>query len=327
MTQLKITVFDCGDDEADAFRTLSPRFGIEAATTRLSVLEIGTHRKPGSRCISVGHRSRITASDLSALKESGVQHISTRSIGYDHIDTKAALKLGITVSNTAYPPDGVADYTLMLMLMALRDMKTSLFRTAHSDFRLPDRRGRELRDMTVGIIGAGRIGRAVQERLRGFGCRILLCDQNDNADCVPLYRLLEESDLITLHVPLNDGTYHMLGKEQFHIMKPGAFLINTARGALIDTPELIRALESGRLGGAALDVVEGEEGVFYSDCSHKPLSNPFLSKLSGMPNVTVTPHTAYYTGRVLYDTVEKTLTNCLDFETRYAQNAAQKWSR
>ncbi|MCM1104479.1 MAG: D-lactate dehydrogenase VanH-A [Clostridium sp.] len=312
--QTKITVFDCEDDEAGVFRTLSPRFGIEPVMTKQSVPASHAVPFPETRCISVGHKSRITASDLLTLRDAGVQFLSTRSIGYDHIDTEAAGRLGITIANAAYAPDGVADYTLMLILMLLRSAGFSLSRTAHFDFRLPPCRGKELRDMTVGIIGAGRIGRAVQKRLRGFGCRILLCDQNDSADCVPLCLLLKESDLITLHVPLSDVTYHMLGQEQFLQMKPGAFLINTARGALIDTPELIRALNAGRLGGAALDVLEDEEGFFYFDWSHKSVSHPFLSALSDMPNVIVTPHTAYYTDRILYDTVEKTLANCADFE-------------
>ena len=106
----------------------------------------------------------------------------------------------------------------------------------------------------------------------------------------------------------------MIGREQLKIMKPGAFLVNTGRGALIDTDELIKALESDQIGGAALDVLEGEEGLFYFDCSQKPIDNQYLLTLQKMPNVIITPHTAYYTGRVLYDTIKKTLLNCLNFE-------------
>lgn len=313
---MRITIFDCEDDEAEVFRELSSDFGIEPVMTKLPAAKHAENPDFRNRCISVGHKSRITRSDLLALKDSGVKYISTRSIGYDHIDTDAANRLGITVSNTVYSPGGVADYTLMFMLMVIRNAKPAILRTEHNDFRLAHCRGKELRDMTVGIIGAGRIGRAVQERLQGFGCRILLCDQNSSEDCIPLCDLLLQSDMITLHVPLSTETYHMLGREQFHAMKQGAFLINTGRGALVDTPALIEALDDGRLSGAALDVMEGEEEIFYFDCSHKPISNPFLPKLSKMPNVIITPHTAYYTDGVLYDTVRKTLLNCLDFERR-----------
>lgn len=312
---MKITVFDCEEDETAIFHELSPRFGIEPVMTKLPAAKLSLNPEFRNCCISVGHKARITEADLLALKESGVQYISTRSIGYDHIDTDAAGRLGITVSNAAYAPDGVADYTLMLILMAIRGTKSAILRAEHSDFRL-SRRGKELCDMTVGIIGAGRIGRAVQNRLRGFGCRILLCDQNNDADCIPLCDLLQKSDIITLHVPLSAETYHMLGKEQLHSMKQGAFLINTGRGSLVDTQELINVLEDGRLGGAALDVVEGEEAFFYSDCSHRAIHNPFLPKLQKMSNVIITPHTAYYTDRVLYDTIEITLRNCFEFERR-----------
>jgi D-specific alpha-keto acid dehydrogenase len=109
-------------------------------------------------------------------------------------------------------------------------------------------------------------------------------------------------------------TYHLIGREQIEIMKPGAFLINTARGGIVDTDALIQALKNGRLGGAALDVLEGENGVFYFDCKGKPIDNPFLLELQKMPNVIITPHTAYHTERALRDTVEKTLLNCLGFE-------------
>lgn len=313
---MRITIFDCEDDEAEVFRALSPRFGIEPVITPLPASKHGGHPDFRNRCISVGHKSRITESDLLALKDSGVNYISTRSIGYDHIDTEAAGRLGIAVSNAAYSPDGVADYTLMLILMAIRSAKPTLLRAEHHDFRLNPCRGRELRNMTVGIIGAGRIGRAVRKRLTGFGSRVILCDQNNGEGCVPLCDLLPQSDIVTLHVPLGAETYHMLAEKQFHSIKQGAFLINTGRGALVDTPALIDALTSGRLSGAALDVLEGEEGLFYSDCSHKPFHHPFLPKLQAMPNVIVTPHTAYYTDRVLYDTVEKTLRNCLDYENQ-----------
>jgi D-specific alpha-keto acid dehydrogenase len=315
-----ITVFGCEKDEAYVFRELSPRFGVTPTLTRAPVAECGAIPAAGNLCVSVGHKSRVSESHLIALREAGVRYISTRSAGCDHIDTKAAHKMGITVGNVAYSPDGVADYTLMLMLMAIRGAKSIVVNADSFDFRLNAIRGKELRDMTVGVVGTGRIGKAVIERLRGFGCRVLAHSRGCEAGrgFVPLCELLAQSDMITLHTPLNTNTYHMIGREQIEIMKRGAFLVNTGRGSLVDTGELITALEAGKLGGAALDVLEGEEGFFYFDCSQKPISHPFLLKLQRMPNVIITPHTAYYTSRALYDTVEKTLLNCLDFERRQA---------
>lgn len=313
---MRLTVFDCEDDEASAFRSLSPRFHIETGMTKLPVRHYSIQQDLHSRCISIGHKSQITAADLKALHAAGVALIITRSIGTDHIDTDAAARLGITIQNTPYAPDGVAEYTVMLILMAIRGMRPLLLRTAQNDWRLNAGRGKELRDMTVGVIGAGRIGRAVAQRLSLFGCRILLCDAGDRTDCVPMDDLLRESDIVTLHTPLTAETHHMIGKQQFHLIKRGAFFINTARGALIDTAELICALKDGRVSGAALDVLEEEEGIFYSDHPQKAACHPFLAELCAMPNVLITPHTAYYTDRVLYDTVEKTLADCLNFERR-----------
>jgi D-specific alpha-keto acid dehydrogenase len=318
MKSTGITIYGCERDEAEVFNELSPRFGVIPAITHAAVSETNILLALGNHCISVGHKSRISKPILLALKKSRVRYISTRSIGCNHIDVKAAESMGIVVGNVAYSPGSVADYTLMLILMAIRNAKSIVGSAEKYDFRLDSVRGKELRDMTVGVLGTGHIGKAVIERLRGFGCRILACGRNKeaSADYVSLRELLQKSDILTIHVPLCPDTYHLIGREQIKVMKQGAFLVNTARGALVDTDALITALENGKLGGAALDVLEGEEGLFYFDCTQKPIDNQFLLRLQKMPNVIITPHTAYYTGRALYDTVEKTLLNCLDFERR-----------
>jgi D-specific alpha-keto acid dehydrogenase len=182
---------------------------------------------------------------------------------------------------------------------------------------LNDVRGKELRDLTVGVIGTGSIGAAVIARLRGFGCRILAHDSHPKktiADYVPLDELLQQSDVITLHTPLTADTNHLLNRRRIEKMKHGAFIVNTGRGALLDTKALISGLESGRLGGAALDVLEGEEGIFYADHSGKPIESKSLLRLQELPNALISPHTAYYTDHALRDMVENSLTNCLDFE-------------
>jgi len=316
MKSIGITIYGCEKDEADMFIELSPRFGVIPNITRSAVSENNVRLACGNRCISVGHKSEVSESVLLALKESGVKYISTRSIGCNHIDMKAAQSMGIAVGNVAYSPGSVADYTLMLMLMAIRNAKSIVSRAEERDFRLERVRSKELRDITVGVLGTGHIGKAVIERLRGFGCPVLANGHNKEAatSYVSLSELLQRSDILTIHVPLRADTYHMIGHEQIQAMKQGAFLINTARGGIVDTDALIKALENGKLGGAALDVLEGEEGLFYFDCTQKPIDNQFLLRLQKMPNVIITPHTAYYTGRVLRDTVEKTILNCLDFE-------------
>jgi D-specific alpha-keto acid dehydrogenase len=321
MTNLGITVYGCEQDEADLFNELSARFGVVPTITTETVSEASAVSAPRNRCISVGHKSEISGRELRALKQCGAEYVSTRSIGVDHIDLDAAEKLGIAVEHVVYAPDGVADYTLMLMLLMIRNAKEIVSSAARADFRMASVRGKDLRDMTVGVVGVGNIGEAVIARLRGFGCRVLACNNRPKtatAQFVSLQELLAESDIVTLHVPLNSETRHLIGRRQLDSMKRGAFLVNTGRGALVDTKALIAALDRGSLGGAALDVLEGEEGLFYFDCTTRPIDNQFLLRLQEMPNAIVTPHTAYYTGRALRDTVENTLTNCLKFERNRA---------
>jgi D-specific alpha-keto acid dehydrogenase len=313
-----ITIYGCGQDEAVLFRELAPRFGVVPTITAAPVSAANIVLADGNRCISVGHKTHITNSTLLALSQAGVEYISTRSIGYNHIDLKYAQSVGITVGNVAYSPDSVADYTLMLMLMAVRHAKSMIRRADIHDYRLNDVRGKELRDLTVGVVGTGRIGAAVMDRLRGFGCRVVAYDTVPEAaaEYVPLDELLRHSDIVTLHTPLTSDTHHLLNRHRIEQLKRGAYIINTGRGPLIDTEALISALESGRLGGAALDVVEGEEGIFYADCRDEPLESKPLARLQEMPNVLISPHTAYYTDHALSDTVENSLANCLEFESR-----------
>jgi len=311
-----ITVYGCGRDEAAVFREMAPRFGVLPAVTEAAVSEANVELASGSRCISVGHKTPITISTLLALSQAGVEYISTRSIGYDHVNVKYAESVGISVENVAYSPDSVADYTLMLMLMAVRNAKSTIRRADIHDYRLNGERGKELRDLIVGVIGTGRIGAAVIDRLRGFGGRVLAYDSHPAtaADYVPLDELLRLSDIVTLHTPLNAGTHHLLDSRRIELMKPGAFIINTGRGALLDTEVLVPALESGRLGGAALDVLEGEGGIFYADCRNKSIGNTLLLRLQRLPHAIISPHTAYYTDHALRDIVENSIVNCLEFE-------------
>jgi D-specific alpha-keto acid dehydrogenase len=308
-----ITVYGCGQDEAAVFREMAPRFGVVPTITEAAVSEGNSALAFGNRCISIGHKAQVTNPTLLALSEAGVTYISTRSVGCNHIDVTYAERVGIRVEPVAYSPDSVADYTVMLMLMAVRDAKSVIRRADVHDYRLSDARGKELRDLTVGVIGTGRIGAAVIQRLRGFGCRTLAYDTRpaSSADYVTLDALLERSDIVTLHTPLTAETHHLLDRHRMERMKHGAVIVNTGRGGLLDTEALVGALERGRLGGAALDVLEGEEGIFYADCSDRPIDSPLLLRLHELPNVLISPHTAYYTDHALEDTVANSLTNCV----------------
>ena len=313
-----IAIYGCEDDEAALFRAMAPRLGVVPTITAAAVSEDNVGLARGARCISVGHKTDVTNATLRALSAAGVAYISTRSVGRNHIDVDEAERVGISVGTVAYSPDSVADYTLMLMLMAVRHAASILRRSDAHDYRLNDVRGRELRDLTVGVIGTGRIGSAVLDRLRGFGCRTLAHDVRPSAaaDHVALDDLLAQSDVVTLHTPLTAATRRLLDRRRIERMKQGAVVVNTGRGALLDTEALVTALERRRLGGAALDVLEGEEGIFYTDCSDTPIENRLLLRLHELPNVLVSPHTAYHTDHALRDVVEQSLINCLTFAAR-----------
>jgi D-specific alpha-keto acid dehydrogenase len=312
-----ITIYGCGQDEAVLFEEMAPRFGVVPTITEAAVSEGNVMLACGNRCISVGHKTQIADSTLLALSHAGVTHVSTRSIGSNHLDVRYAESVGISVATVSYSPDSVADYTLMLMLMAVRNAKSMVSRAEAHDYRLPAARAKELRDLTIGVIGTGRIGTAVIERLRGFGCRVLTHDRRSerSAEWVSLDELVRQSDVVTLHTPLSADTHHLLDRRRIEQMKRGAYVINTGRGSLLDTEALLRALESARLGGAALDVLEGEEGIFYADCSSKAIDNALLLRLQALPTVLISPHIAYYTDHALRDTVENTIVNCLRFES------------
>ena len=204
----------------------------------------------------------------------------------------------------------MADYTVMLLLMSIRKAKQILQRTNIQDYTLKGNLGRELKDMTVGVIGTGRIGRTVVRHLSGFGCRLLAYDIVESesvkqyAQYTDLETIYRECDIISLHVPGLEENYHMINKDTFAKMKDGVILINAARGMLINTNDMIEALESGKIGYAALDTIENEAGLYYLNRETDILANHDRAILSAFPNVLVSPHMAFYTERSVQDMVE-----------------------
>jgi D-lactate dehydrogenase len=317
MSDLKIAVYNYRDfDEAAYFEKFSAKYGVEIVICRETPNPENARLAEGCVGVSV-ITTAITEDIIKVWKEMGVQHISTRTIGYDHVDVKAAARYGITVSNVAYSTGSVADYAVMLILMALRKMKMIMKRADGLDYSLQGSIGRQLGDLTVGVIGTGKIGAHVIRNLSGFGCRILANDPYEK-DSVKQYAayvdrdtLFAESDVITFHVPAVEGTYHIVTKETIAKMKDGVVLVNTARGSVINTPDLIDALECGKVGAAALDVVENELGIFYGDYKYKVIGHREMSILKDMPNVLMLPHMAFYTENAVSDMVEHSIQSIL----------------
>lgn len=258
---------------------------------------------------------------LKAFHDVGVRYISTRSIGYEHIDVDYAHSLGMRVSHVVYSPNSVANYTIMLILMACRNMPWIMKKADCQDYSLNGKVGKELSTSTVGVIGTGNIGKTVVKHLSGFGCRILAYSLYEDeevkkyAEYVSLDELIKQSDIITLHVPGNAENTHLIDTAAFEKMKDGVIIVNTARGLIIDTQALIAALKSGKVGYAALDTFEGEVGLYYLNKEMQRLDNDNMALLKSFPNVILSPHMAFYTEQAVSDMVENSIKGLLGFES------------
>ena len=243
----------------------------------------------------------VTEEMMAAFRKEGVKYLACRSIGYDHVDVQKAHAMGFRVSNVGYTPNGVANYAIMLMMMSLRRMAYILKRADLQDYSLQGKIGRDISACTIGVIGTGKIGTTVIQHLSGFGSRILAYDLYPNdtvrkyAAYTDLDTLLKESDVITLHTNATDANYHLINEKTLAEMKDGAVIVNTARGKLIDDTALIKALRSGKVGAAALDVLENENGLYYYNRMGDVLEQNNMAILRTFPNVILSPHTAFYT--------------------------------
>lgn len=313
---MKIFVYNYRDfDEAEFFEEFSKEYQVELGIYRETPSLENAHLAAGYPYVSI-ITTKIDRALMEKFASLGVKMISTRTVGYDHIDLEAAKQCHIAVSNVSYSPECVADYTVMLMLMAIRKMKRILQREEINDFSLPGIQGKELHNFTVGVIGTGRIGYSVIRDLKGFGCDIYACDVRENeavkefAEYVSLNEIYKRCDLITLHMPLTEENFHLIDRVAIAKMREGVVLINTARGGLIDTKALIEGLESGKIGAAGLDVIEDEFGMYYYDRKADVLSKRDLYILRGFPNVIVTPHMAFYTDQAVSDMVKNSIESC-----------------
>lgn len=299
-------------DERPYFDQYAEKYGIHIVSTAESPTLENADLAKGCRFVNV-ITTPIQRPLLERFHALGVRYLVTRTIGYDHIDTRAAQELGIQIANTPYGPDGVAEYTILLMLMCIRKMRSIQHRFEGQDYTLKGLLGRELSDMTVGVIGTGRIGTRLIQMLTGFGCKVLAYSPHPNetaaqhATYCSLETLLRDSDLITLHAPATDATWHMLDASAFSSMKDGVVLINTARGALMDTDALLANLQTGKIGALGLDVLENESALFYYDRREELLPNQDLYLLKSYPNVVITHHMAFYTQQCVETMVRDSL--------------------
>jgi D-lactate dehydrogenase len=283
---------------------------------RLTAETASTARGASAVCVFVN--DRVDRPCLEVLHEVGVRCVALRCAGFNNVDVAAARALGIRVVRVpAYSPHAVAEHTLGLLLTLNRKIHRAYNRVREHNFSLSGLVGFDLHGKTVGVLGTGRIGRITAEIFRGFGCSVIAYDpmpqsawaSANRVSYTDMEAVLSGCDILTLHLPLTAETHHLLNEQSLARLRPGAFVINTSRGKLIDSTALIHHLKSGRLGGVALDVYEEEAGVFFEDHSGTVLQDDELTLLLSFPNVLITSHQAFLTSEALTEIARVTIDN------------------
>jgi D-lactate dehydrogenase len=319
---MKVAFFSTKHYDREFFEAVNQTFGHELVffeprlTPETSPLAIGFP----AVCAFVN--DVLNAKVLAALASQDTRLIALRSAGFNHVDLAAAKKLGLTVLRVpAYSPYAVAEHTVALMLALNRKIHRAYNRVREGNFALEGLLGSDLHGQTVGIIGTGKIGQIVARIMQGFGCRLLAYDLYPSAECeqlgvryLTLPELFGQADIISLHCPLTPENYHLINPSTLDQMKHGVMLVNTSRGALIDTLAVIETLKSGQVGYLGLDVYEEESDLFFEDLSDRVIQDDVFARLLTFPNVIITGHQAFFTHNALERIAEVTLANISDFE-------------
>lgn len=289
---------------------------------RLDVETCGLARDHDAVCVFVN--DDVSRAVLERLAGWDIELVLTRSAGFNHIDLPAARELGMRVGRVpAYSPWAVAEHAVALVLAANRKIHRAWNRVREGNFALNGLLGFDLHDKTVGVVGTGKIGKQFATIMLAFGCDVVAHDPSPDPDLAsrpgvrvaPLDELFAVSDIISLHCPLTPETRHMIDRDAIARMKEGVMLVNTGRGALVDTRAVIDGLKSGRIGNLALDVYEEEEQYFFEDRSNVVLQDDVLARLMTFPNVLITAHQGFFTREALEKIAEVTIGNATAFES------------
>ncbi|MBA9077522.1 2-hydroxyacid dehydrogenase [Rufibacter quisquiliarum] len=270
----------------------------------------------GSKAVALFTSDDASLHVLEKLHVLGVHYVALRSAGFDHVNLPKATELKMRVASVpAYSPYAIAEHAVALLLALNRKLVLAHTQIEQNNFSLDNLIGFDLHGKTVGIIGMGKIGGIVARIMHGFGCRVLVYDvvpvtaAAAPVEQVSMERLLHESDIISLHAPLNEATHYLINRATIAQMKDGVYLINTSRGGLINTEDLVEALKSGKVGAAGLDVYEKEKPLFFKDLSGQPLHDDLFETLRALPNVLITGHQGFLTQTALRNIADTTLYN------------------
>lgn len=323
MDLIKIAFFDTKPYDRESFDRLNSKYEMVYFESKLNARTAPLAK--GCRAVCAFVNDDINKEAIDALYEAGVEVLAMRSAGYSNVDFRAAYGKIHVVRVPAYSPYAVAEHAMALLQTLNRKIHRGYIRTRDFNFSLTGLMGVDLYGKTAGIIGTGKIGRVFIDICRGFGMKVLAYDpypaENSGIEYVTLDRLFRESDVISLHCPLNAYTRHILDRDAFEKMKDGVFIVNTSRGALIDSAALLDALNSEKVRGAGLDVYEEEADLFFEDLSGTIVKDNVLSLLMSRPNVIVTSHQGFFTEEALENIAQTTLENLDEyFEGRPLSN-------
>lgn len=311
----KVAFFDAKPYDRKWFDQENTNYDISYLETRITPAT--AQLAAGSDAVVAFVNDNLNAEALDILYNLGIRVIAMRCAGYSNVDFKQAYGKINVVRVPAYSPYAVAEHAMGLLLTVNRKLNRAYNRTRDFNFSINGLTGVDLHGKTVGIIGTGKIGRAFLSICRGFGMRVLAYDafpaKDAGIEYVSLDELFTQSDVISLHCPLNEQTFHLLNAGSFAKMKDGIFIVNTSRGALIDTEALLDALNSGKVRGAGLDVYEEEADLFYQDNSGTIIKDDLLALLVSRPNVMLTSHQAFLTEEALQNIAKTTLQNLDEF--------------
>ncbi len=298
---MKILAYNVREDERVYFEKYSNELGCQVMLTEADATIENADLAEGCDGVSVLGMFNIDRALLEKFKSLGVKVVSTRTVGYNHLDLEAAKELGIAVCSAGYAPNGVAEFTIMMILMCLRHYKQAMWRGQVNDFSLPGLMGRNLSELKVGILGTGKIGAQVIKNLSSFGCEIFAYDVRENesvkqyAAYKDLDTIFRECDIISLHMPLLPSTEHIINRDSISKMKDGVIIINCARGGLTEINALVEGIETEKIGALGMDTVEGDEDIVHADHRTDILSNRNWFYLHQFRNVIMTQHMAFYT--------------------------------
>lgn len=311
----KIAVFDTKPYDKEWLEKLGTDYKFKFIESKLNKETAGLAKGCQGVCAFVN--DEICKETIDQLNELGINIIAMRCAGYSNVDFKAAFGKVHVVRVPVYSPHAVAEHAMALLLAVNRKIHKAYNRTRDFNFSLSGLTGMDLYGKTIGIIGTGKIGQTFIAICRGFGMRVIAYDlypaKNTDLEYVDLDTLFKESDIISLHCPLTDQTKHILSKDAFSKMKKGVYIVNTSRGALIETEALLDALNDGTVAGAGLDVYEEEADYFFEDMSGAIVKDDMLSLLVSKPNVLLTSHQAFLTNEALENIAKVTIDNFDEF--------------